>query len=308
MNRPTGRNDPTVAPGPVFARDAAAADVVASLEEHGYALVHRLADPATLARLNDELDPYLAAVPLGRTDFAGHRTKRINNLIAKSPAAGELALNPLVMSVCDRVLLPYCVRYHLHVTTIIELQPGERSQGLHRDGGIYPVRFPSIPMTLATIWACTDFTAENGGTNLVPGSHRWEHGREPREDEIVPSVMPAGSVLIYTSNFIHGSGPNSSNGTRRGMALHYNLGWLRQEENQYLSVPPDVARGLPEPLQRLIGYDFGGPYLGFVEKGNPQALLQDEAGDMARARPEDYERAQRIVPLVIAPDAARRNA
>ena len=282
----------------VFDRDATADDVTASLEKVGYAVVRELADRETMDRVNGDFDPYLGEVKLGATEFAGFKTRRINNLIAKSAACGELALYPLVLSVCDHVLLPYCARYHLHVTTVIELQPGEKTQGLHRDGGIYPVRFPSIPMTLATIWALSDFTADNGGTNVVPGSHLWPHERSHRPEEVISTVMPRGSVLIYTSNFLHGSGENRSNGVRRGMALHYNLGWLRQEENQYLSLPPPVAKKLPPELQRLVGYDFGGPYLGFVEEGNPQALLQ-EGGErnMARTSAEMQEAAARIKPI-----------
>jgi len=259
-------------PGPEFERDAHPDAIVESLGEHGYAIVRRLADPETLARLNADFDPHLEAVKLGDTDFAGHQTKRINNLIAKSEACQDLAIHPTIMGVCDQVLLPHCARYHFHVGAVVELQPGEADQGIHRDGGIYPVRFPSIVTTLATMWACNDFTAENGGTRIVPGSHRWKHDREPEDHEIIDAVMPAGSVLIYTSNFLHGSGGNRSNGTRRGMALHYNLGWLRQEENQYLSIPPEKARGIRPEVLQLIGYDFAAPYLGFVEEGHPLTL------------------------------------
>ena len=72
-----------------------------------------------------------------------------------------------------------------------ELQPGEAKQVIHRDGQIYPVRFPAIITTIGTIWACENFTEENGGTRIVPGSHRWDHSREPRDDEIINAVMPA---------------------------------------------------------------------------------------------------------------------
>lgn len=277
--------------GPRFQRDVGAADVVASLEEHGYAIVEKRADAETLRRLNAEFDPYIEAVQLGKTEFAGNKTKRINNLIDKSEACWEFAGDPLIMAVCDEVLLPYCARYHLHVTTLIELQPGQSKQWVHRDGNIYPVRFPTIPMTLGTIWACNDFTAENGATQIAPGSHRWAHEREPKPDELISADMPAGSVLIYTSNFYHGGGENLSNGTRRGMALHYNLGWLRQEENQYLSLPPDKAAKLPTEIRKLVGYDFGGPYLGFVEEGHPLTLTDpdlprdmDRGGDPELAR------------------------
>jgi len=289
--------------GPTFERDASADDIVTSLDQVGYAVVRNLADAATIDRINADFDPYLDRVKLGSTEFAGFRTKRINNLIAKSAACGELALNPLVMAICDRVLLPYCARYHLHVTSLIELQPGEKAQTLHRDGGIYPVRFPSIPMTLATMWALTDFSGQNGGTYGVPGSHRWAHGQKPEPHEIIATAMPRGSVLIYTSNFLHGSGANRSNGIRRGMALHYNLGWLRQEENQYLSLPVEVAKKLPPELQRLVGYDLGGRYLGFVEAGNPQDLLSaDDAFDMARTSEAMDKAVQRIKPITIRVD------
>ncbi len=291
----------TIPGSAMFDRNASIDAILGALDEVGFAVIERAADAATMDRLDADFDPYMNRVALGATEFAGYRTRRINNLLAKSATCGALAMHPLVLALCDRVLLPYCVRYHLHVTSLIELQPGERAQGLHRDGAIYPVRFPSIPMTLAAFWACTDFTAENGGTSVVPGSHRWEHDREPEPEEIVPTVMPRGSVLIYTSNLIHGSGDNRSTGPRRGMALHYNLGWLRQEENQFLSLPPEIARSLPEPLARLVGYDFGAPYLGFVEAGHPLTLLRDTTPtDMARTSPEAEARAKAIKPIVIA--------
>ena len=118
-------------------------------------------------------------------------------------------------------------------------------------------------MIMPAMWALTDFTAENGGTQIVPGSHVWEHERAPFADEVVNAEMPAGSVLFYLGGTWHGGGDNKSNTMRTGMALQYSLSWLRQEENQYLANPPEVAKDYPERLRRLIGYDFGGPYLGF---------------------------------------------
>ena len=253
-----------------------------------------------MRRLHAELQPYLDEAPVGRTDFAGRASRRRNGLVAKSEACRELAVDPLVLAVCDGVLGPYCVSYRLHVTVLIELMPGEVRQPLHRDGEIYPVRHPAPPMTLSTFWAYTDFTAENGATLIAPGSHRWAHEREPQAHELVQAVMPEGSVLLYTSSVWHGSEANHSEGVRTGMALHYNLGWLRQEENQVLSSPPEIARHFPEQLQRLIGYDLGGPYLGFVEQGNPIRLLRDDGdGDYARTEPALDARRATIEPIPI---------
>lgn len=291
---------------PTFERDVSADAVVESLEKHGCTVVRRLADPAAVARLNAEFEPYLKAMDHGSSTFDGFRTKRINGLIAKSRTCGEFALNPLVMAVCDRVLLKHAASYRLHITSLIELQPDEKAQVIHRDGLIYPVRFPSITLTVPTMWACTDFTAANGATSIVPGSHLWPDDREPREDEIVPAAMPAGSVLIYTSSLLHGGGRNTTTTGRRGMALHYNLGWLRQEENQYLAVPPQVARTLPDALKRLIGYDLGGPYLGFVEGGNPISAVRDgHPEDKGRSNPAMDAAAKRLTPLLMTPDPTR---
>ena len=77
--------------------------------------------------------------------------------------------------------------------------------------------------------------------------------------------MPAGSVLLYTGSLYHGAGANRSDATRYGVNLTYALSWLRQEENQYLAVPFDVARTFPEPLLRLMGYARGAYALGYVD-------------------------------------------
>lgn len=281
-----------------FDSDVSAAAVIAELEDNGCAIVERRAGTDCMDRLHAELQPFLDEAPFGRTEFAGRTSRRRNGLVAKSETCRELAIDPLVLETCDGVLGPHCVNYRLHVTVLIELMPGEVRQPLHRDGEIYPVRHPAPPMTLSTFWAYTDFTEANGATLIAPGSHRWSHERRPEERELVQAVMPQGSVLFYTSSVWHGSEANRSDDVRTGMALHYNLGWLRQEENQVLSSPPEVARHFPERLQRLIGYDLGGPYLGFVEQGNPIRLLRDDGdGDFARTEPALDERRTAIEPI-----------
>ena len=182
-------------------------------------------------------------------------------------------VHPTVLSVADDALLPHCVRYRLHYSGVMHIEPGETRQVLHRDIGLYPIASPCPPLTVATMWALTDFTRENGGTRLVPGSHLWSSNRVPKSEEVVATEMPAGSVLIYTGNTIHGGGANRSEGSRSGVALHYNLGWLRQEENQYMAVPPDLARQLSDQIQELIGYSLGSSSLGVVDHMDPKDYL-----------------------------------
>lgn len=271
----------------VVSVDAPATAVADALLEDGYVIVERVA-PELTDRALAELIADIDAAPTGHTAFLGDRTKRLGGLLRRSTAARDMAVHPVVMALADAVLQPHCARYQLNFSGIMQLLPGAQAQELHRDADLYPFRHPCPPMLMPTMWALTDFTPDNGATSLVPGSHRWEQDRDPTADEIVAAVMPAGSLLVYLGGTIHRGGSNLSQSVvRTGLAFQYSLGWLRQEENQYLTNPPEVARTYPERLQRLIGYDYGGPYLGFVDGDSPQRLLrEDHDGPGNRTTPE----------------------
>jgi ectoine hydroxylase-related dioxygenase (phytanoyl-CoA dioxygenase family) len=294
--------------GNVFRAGVAPAAVVEAILADGYAIVRGALPPERLARLRAEVEPVLAATPCGADPFLGLRSKRIGNVFMRFPATREMAIDPLVLAVADGVLGPWCATYRINFTGIQHLEPGEEVQGLHRDGHLYPFVDPGPPTILGTIWAITDYTAANGATLVVPGSHLWPEEREPLPSEVAPAEMPAGSLLLYTSGTIHGAGANASDTVRTGCAIHYNLGWLRQEENQYLSIPPAAARELPERLQRLVGYDFGGPYLGIALGDDPIKLLQDEPqGPNLRSRPEISAAHRRMKRLKVVGEAPLRH-
>ena len=269
-------------------------ELAGRLDEEGYVIVEDLAPEVTTCA-REELTPHIEAAPFGHVTFLGFRTKRLGGLLAKSAAVRELALHPTILALADRLLLPHCARYRLNFSGIMHLAPGAEAQPLHRDGAVYPLMHPHPPTIMPTMWALTDFSAENGATRIIPGSHRWEQDRMPHEDEMVAAEMPAGSVLIYTCGALHGGGDNRSGGVRTGLALQYALGWLRQEENQYIVNPPEIAREYPERLRRLIGYDYGGPYLGFAHCDDPHRVLEDSReGPPRRSTPEVNRAAERI--------------
>ncbi|MFQ5558817.1 MAG: phytanoyl-CoA dioxygenase family protein [Acidimicrobiales bacterium] len=92
----------------------------------------------------------------------------------------------------------------------------------------------------------------------------WQDERQAEPHQIASAEMRAGSVLVYNGSVLHGGGRNITEDRHRlGVLLHYTLGWLRQEENQYLSCPPEIARDLDPELRALIGYTRGGHFLGF---------------------------------------------
>lgn len=251
-------------------------DIVEVLERDGGVILDQVVDTAALEKLQVELQPFLNAGRKGSNDFAGRQTTRIGALIARSQIARELALDTSVNEVCKAYLGPFCDGYQLHFSQAVSIGPGEGSQPLHRDRMVWGKYVPrSIETQLSTIWAATDFTKENGATQIVPGSHKWESGRKPEPEEIAAAEMIGGSVLIYNGSVLHGGGQNHSEDNRLGVLLHYTLNWLRQEENQYLSCPPEIAKTLSPELRSLIGYSQGGFVLGFYSPpGGPGESLE----------------------------------
>ena len=245
----------------------ATADAVAeALDREGCAVVERLVPQALLDRARAELKPYLDATPVGPDDFSGRNTRRTGGLIARSETCRDIVTQPLVLGAV-KALLKHATTFQLHLTQVIAVGPGSESQMIHRDQWAFDFfPFPTgYEVQCNTIWAMTDFTEANGATRLVPGSHRLEGRREFTEADTVPAEMPAGSVLFYTGSLYHGAGANRSAEVRYGLNITYAVSWLRQEENQYLSVPAEIARGLPDPLLRLMGYARGAYALGYVD-------------------------------------------
>jgi ectoine hydroxylase-related dioxygenase (phytanoyl-CoA dioxygenase family) len=270
---------------PRFDRSATAEDVADGMAQAGCAIVERLVDPAQMDAARRELAPWLEATPTGSDAFAGKRTRRTGGLVARSPLCRDFVTHPLVLGVVGRVLA-HATNFHLHLTQVIAIGPGEPGQLIHRDQWAFDFfPFPSgYEVQCNTIWAMTDFSEANGATRVIPGSHRLADKLQFQHADTVPAEMPAGSVVFYTGSLYHGAGANRSDAIRYGLNLTYALGWLRQEENQYLSVPLDVARTLPEPLLKLIGYARGAYALGYVDdvRDPLDALLgrKSEAGDL----------------------------
>jgi Phytanoyl-CoA dioxygenase (PhyH) len=251
---------------PRFPSDVTPGTVAEALGEAGCAVIERLVEPGMLDRARSELAPYLEATAYGPDDFSGRRTRRTGGLIARSATCRDLVMNPVVLDVVGSVL-GHATSYQLHLTQVIAIGPGEPAQPIHRDRWAFDFfPFPSgYEVQCNTIWAMNDFTEANGATRLVPGSNRLADRLELTADDTEPAVMPAGSVLFYTGALYHGAGANRSSEVRSGVNITYAVSWLRQEENQYLAVPREIARELPEPLLRLMGYARGAYALGYVD-------------------------------------------
>jgi hypothetical protein len=266
--------------------DCGAESVLQLLLEHGAVVVEDALSSTDLGRVTRELSPWFDAAEYGRGPFFGRRTRRFSGLFAKSEACADLAIHPLALEVMERALkgpdpaAPRCDAIELNLTQAIGIEPGEPPQIFHRDEELWPFAH-DFEVMANVMWALDPFTAENGATLLVPGSHRWPRDRWPQAHEIAAAAAPAGSAILWLGGLLHGGGGNGSHRMRRGVVMSYRLGWLVGAERLLLSTPPEVARRLPERVQRLIGYQLHRPNLGWVEGRDPLLWLDERIGPLA---------------------------
>jgi len=246
-------------------------DVVQRLTSDGYVIVSGLMSERDVEAARADLGRVLAATPKGRNHFEGFDTQRVYALFAKTRTFDQIAVHPLLLDVLDRVL----GHYQLSAPVGIRIGPGEQAQMLHRDDAIYPLPEPHPPVVINTMWPLDEFTEDNGATRLVPGSHRWEPGRQPAsEDQLLTATMAPGSAMFYLGSLWHGGGANRTGRPRLGVILEYAVAWLRPQENHCLAVPRDIARQLPERLQELLGYNIYPPFVGYVDGRHPRRVLR----------------------------------
>ena len=237
--------------------------IVEALKNDGAVIIDRVLSSGQIDAVRAEIDPYVEATANGGDPFTGYQTTRTGALVARSPACRALIMHPTMLAACDGFLLPACDTYQLHLTQVIRIRPGQPKQPLHRDRLAWGGFLKGVEPQLNTIWAMTDFTEANGATQVVPGSPSWPDDRRALPEEIGYAEMERGSVLVYSGSVIHAGGENRTTDDRVGINLTYCLGWLRQEENQYLSCPPQIARTLDPRLQALLGYAMGSYALGY---------------------------------------------
>jgi hypothetical protein len=272
-----------------------AAEIAEVLNEDGCVVIADLATPETMDQIRYEIEPYLVATGGGNTEFLGATTQRTGALIARSPTARTLITNPTIIDSLSLVLADHASTFQIDLTQLVTIGPDEPAQMIHRDQWSFDrFQFPrGFEAEVATMWAVTDFTEEMGATRMVVGSHRWEDDPDDVDPALsAPAVMSKGSVLLYTGSIFHGGGANTTQTSRIGMNIGYSLGWLRQEENQYLACPPEIARTLPEGLLRLMGYQRGSYSIGYVDNmREPLDWLYDSPAHISDFY--DYRRAAR---------------
>ena len=247
---------------------------IAEIEERGYTIIESAIERDLTIDLRDTIRSMFAELdvqPKGNR-AEGFATKRMYNLVPRAPIFQSLPVHPGVLPVVERLLEPDCL---LSGTTAMDIGPGEQLQGLHADDGLFKIGRPHRPMMSTTIWALTDFTADNGATRIVPGSHREPGHPDPDDDSIaVAAEMPAGSVMIMDSQLWHCGGPNGTDDDwRLGLNVQYVRGFFRTQQNQYLSIPREQLASYSPRLRELLGFELYRGVMGHIDGRSPAATL-----------------------------------
>lgn len=251
-------------------------EVNASLKEHGYVIIDELVSADVMDEVAAQMAPHIESTPFGEDKFIGFKTQRTGSMILRSERSRDLIMHPLITGVAGKHL-SQASTFQLHLTQVITVHPGSPAQVLHQDQLAWDFfDFPdSYEVQCNTLWAMTDYTAENGATRIVPDSQYAGRGQKFPPEAGVAAEMKKGSVLLYTGKIYHGAGENKTDQVRQAINITYAVGWVRQEENQYLSTPPEVARTLPDDLLKLMGYQCGCFAMGYVRDfEDPLAYLK----------------------------------
>lgn len=263
--------------------DASIAAVVEALDMEGYCIIDNAVAPEVMDDILSDMARYLDSAPVSEAAVVGKKTRRLGALPGRSPASHQVIMHPIVLGAARAFLCRNATTVQLNLSQIIAVSPGEQAQFLHRDETAWDFfsHFPQdVFIEVSTMWAVDDFTEENGATRVVPRSHRHAGFAEDFTiADTLPAEMTRGSVLLFTGKTVHGAGANRSKSTRIGLNIDYCVGWVRQEENQYLTVPIEKARTLPEGLRNLMGYQLGASAMGYVrDYEDPIVALYPERG------------------------------
>jgi ectoine hydroxylase-related dioxygenase (phytanoyl-CoA dioxygenase family) len=253
------------------------------IAEQGYTILEGAIDADLVGAIGEDLlrlERDLGIKP-ATNDFEGANTIRIYNLLVHGALYEQIPVHPNVLPVVESVLDPGCLISSL---SSISIDPGETAQPIHADDQLIPITKPHVPIVCNTMWALTDFTEENGATRLIPGTHLADTDPDYFGTyDSIPAEMAAGSVLVWHGSLWHGGGANRSDARRVGIAMNYCAGYIRQQENQQLGIPRDVARGFSPRLRELVGYGVYNALIGHIDKKSPVSLL-DDPGDTGAQR------------------------
>jgi hypothetical protein len=267
----------------------------AELLRDGYCIIPDVMPAETIQALHQDLKPRLEQTPFCEGNFFGSRTKRFGGLLKRSAHAATLVQHPMILDIMQIVLGPWCERFQLNLTQMIEIWSGEPEQVPHRDQDMWRAPRGEMEYLVNVMWPLSPFRAQNGGTLIWPGTHGKYDGPKPPASAAIAAEADPGSAILFLGSTLHSGGANRTATPRTGMIASYSLGWLRTYENQFLVYPPEIARRFSPELAALVGYQQHLPSLGNYEGQCPSILLRGDVPEYVQFT--DALRDDQIAPL-----------
>jgi ectoine hydroxylase-related dioxygenase (phytanoyl-CoA dioxygenase family) len=111
-------------------------------------------------------------------------------------------------------------------------------------------------MAINALFAIDDFTAESGGTLLVPGSNQADPppSRDYLERNAISIECPAGSMLIFDSTLWHCSGENVSGRDRLAVGHMFVRSYVKQQFDYCRALGEDKVQAQKPRTQQLLGW------------------------------------------------------
>ncbi|RMZ73567.1 Phytanoyl- dioxygenase [Pyrenophora seminiperda CCB06] len=264
--------------------------MMAILERDGGLILKNLVAGKDIASINEELDPYVEearAKSHAAYDLVPEQTIMVPGTVGKSPTLVKVAELEVIDRLRTLVLQKKCTATWedrteeftigplLNSSLTYHISHGAARQRLHRDDMIHGIYHSgeyslSNETMLGFMIAGSRTTRENGATMAIPGSHKWDHSRIPRPDEVCFAEMEPGDAFVFLGTVYHGAGHNAVvDQVRKVYGLFFIPGTLRPEENQFLAIPRSKVLGMSEKMLSLLGYKKPGTWLGVVNNRDP---------------------------------------
>ena len=139
------------------------------------------------------------------------------------------------------------------------VRPGDGEQQLHSDIPKYMLNMDT-PVMMNTVWLLSDFSAANGGTRVVPGSHKSGLVQPPEGMEVKHEVQPhapAGSVIVFNGQTWHAGGANNSAADRHALFGHYRKHMLLFQCDPHDGFPAEWHERLTPRQRELLRMKHG---------------------------------------------------
>jgi ectoine hydroxylase-related dioxygenase (phytanoyl-CoA dioxygenase family) len=233
------------------------------LDVFGYALVRDALSAEEIRKLRARVVDQAAGEAESGVASMGEATQRVWALLNKGRVFHDLLLSPVIEH-----FVPEMLGQHPVLTGIVSsiALPGNTSSTMHLDQSYITPAVKEIPIGLNILWFLDDVTEKNGGTRVMPGSHKNNIAPADPFDiaDTVAAEGPAGTALLLDSRVWHAVGHNHTDRRRHLLVSYFNRSFVRPQENYFLSLRPGLVETFDERVQVMLGYRCTGS-LGGVE-------------------------------------------